>query len=169
MRKTHFRPFEPLQNHEDVQMQYPQTERASVAEQDTVSLVVLHGPTSTVPHKVGGNLSSTVQRMISAGFTRLQDPQPERLSTHGLKAAKPGSSLEGLPVLALTNASGLFIVSFSYYISVLQYGKLAFEFSFLFGLLLIFVPNLVRLLSPPSSRLERICLLCILVMCFSLV
>src|SRR5204862_1717261 len=32
-----------------------------------------------------------------------------------------------------------------------------------------FVPNLVRLLSPTSSRLERICLLCILGMCFYLV
>src|SRR5436305_7204409 len=169
MRKIHFRPFGPLQDHEDVQMQYPQTERTALAEQDTVSVAVLHGPTSTVSHKVGASLSSTVRRMISAGFARLQEPQPEGLSTRGLKAAKPGPSLGKLPVLALTNASGLFIVSFSYYISVLQYGKLAFEFSFLFGLLLIFVPNLVRLLSPTSSRLERICVLCILGLCFYLV
>ncbi len=60
-------------------------------------------------------------------------------------------------------------MSFSFYLSVLRYTGLAIE-SFLFsGLLLMFVPNLLRLLSATPSRLERISLLCILGICFYLV
>src|SRR6266566_1553873 len=157
-------------------------------EQDTVPLAAFHGLTPTVfyktkqdtmplaavpeapamPHK-RGNLSTAVQRMIATGLARLQDPQPEGLFTRGLQTVKSGSSLGLLPALALTNALGLLVVSFSYYISVLQYGKLTLEISYLPGLLLMFVPTVVRLLSPAPSRLERICLLCVLGISFYLV
>src|SRR5205823_4106453 len=80
----------------------------------------------------------------------------------------PGTSVLGLlPVLTLTSTVGLFLVSFAYYIS--QYGTPVLEFFFLFGLLLIFVPNVVRLMSPAPSRLERIGLLCVAGICFYLV
>jgi hypothetical protein len=69
----------------------------------------------------------------------------------------------------LTNTCGLVFVSFSFYLSVFRYSGLAFESCFFLGLLLMFVPNLLRLLSPASSRLERICLLCVLGICFYLV
>lgn len=104
-----------------------------------------------------------VQRMMSTGLARLQDPQPEGLSTRGLKTVKVGTNVLGMvPILTVTNAFGLLIVSISYYISILRYGTLALEFFFLLGLLFIFVPNLVRLLSAAPSRVERICLLCVL-------
>lgn len=74
-----------------------------------------------------------------------------------------------LTYILLTNASGLFFVSFSFYLSVFSYSGLTIECCFFFGLLLIFVPNLLRLLSPAPSRLERICLLCVLGLCFYLV
>src|SRR6266705_1227203 len=156
-------------------------------EQDTVPLAAFHGLTPTVfyktkqdtmplaavpgapamPHK-RGNLSTAVQRMIATGLARLQDPQPEGLFTRGLQAVKPETGVLGLlPILTLTSTSGLLIVSFAYYIS--PYGNLVFEFFFLLGLLLIFLPNLVWLLSPAPSRLERICLLCVVGICFYLV
>lgn len=69
----------------------------------------------------------------------------------------------------LTNACGLVFVCFSFYLSVFRYSSLAVEPCFFLGLLLMFVPNLLRLLSPASSRLERICLLCALGICFYLV
>ena len=102
-----------------------------------------------------------MRQMISAGLARLQDPQPEGLSTRGLKSVQVGTNRWGmLPILALTNASGLLIVSLSYYASILGYGNGVLEPLFLSGLLVIFVPNLLRLLSASPSRLERMCLLC---------
>lgn len=156
-----FRRFDPFQDKQDAQVHDLLTNQPSVTEQDTVPLAALHASPPAVPHKVGGNLSTAVQRMISRGLARLQDPQPEGLSTRGLKAVKAGTNVLGMfPILTLTNASGLLIVSFSYYISILKYGNVALELFFLLGLLFIFVPNLARLLSPAPSRLERICLLC---------
>ena len=69
----------------------------------------------------------------------------------------------------LTNAFGLLYVSYSFYLSVFNDSSLAVESCFFLGLLLMFVPNLLRLLSPAISRLERICLLCVLGLCFYLV
>src|SRR2546425_11566098 len=136
-------------------------------EQDTMPLAAVRGAPA-VPHKKG-TLSMAVQRVINTGLTRLQDPQPEGLLTRGLQTVKSGSSLGLLSALMLTNALGSLIVSFSYYLSVSLYGNLVLEVFFLPGLLLMFVPNLVRLLSPTPSRLERICLLCVVGMCFYLV
>ncbi len=208
MVKRQFKRFSPFEDHEDARTQYLQTNRASVAkqntvplaalnrstppvlhrvEQDTVPLAAFHGLTPPVLHKVEqetmplaavhgapavphkrGNLSMAVQRMINAGLARLQDPQPEGLFTRGLQAVKSGTNVLGLlPILMLTSTSGLLIVSFAYYIS--PYGDLTFEFFFFLGLLLIFVPNVVRLMSPATSRLERICLLCVIGTCFYLV
>src|SRR5947209_2248680 len=108
------------------------------------------------------------QRAFAEGFARLQDPQPEDFSAHGLRAAKPGTRAFGLfPLLALVSALGVLLVSLSYDLS--QYGSLALEGLFLPGLLLIYVPCLARLLSPAPLRLERICLLCLVGMCFFLV
>ncbi len=106
--------------------------------------------------------------ILHVGLIRLQDPQPEGLSTRGLRAIKPGSSIWGLlPVLSLTNAVGLLVVSCSYYIS--QYGNLALEISFFLGLLFIFVPNMVRLLSRKPERFERLCIICSVGLSFYLV
>jgi hypothetical protein len=74
-----------------------------------------------------------------------------------------------LPLLALTNSIGLACVSFAFYLSVLRYSSLALESFFFLGLLLMFVPGLLRLLSPACSRLERLCLLCMLGFYFYLV
>jgi len=187
MVKRQFKRFSPFEDHEDARTQYLQTNRASVAKQNTVPLAAFHGSTPPVLHKVEqetmplaavhgapavphkrGNLSTAVQRMISTGLARLQDPQPEGLFTRGLQAVKSGTNVLGLlPILMLTSTSGLLIVSFAYYIS--PYGDLTFEFFFFLGLLLIFVPNVVRLTSPATSRLERICLLCVVGICFYLV
>ncbi len=172
MVKRQFKRFSPFEDHEDARTQYLQTNRASVAKQNTVPLAAFHGSTPPVLHKVGQDTMPLAAvhgaHMISAGLARLQDPQPEGLFTRGLQAVKSGTNVLGLlPILMLTSTSGLLIVSFAYYIS--PYGDLAFEFFFFLGLLLIFVPNVVRLTSPATSRLERICLLCVVGICFYLV
>ena len=104
MVKHQFRPFPPFQDNQDVQVHDLLTNQASVPEQDTVPLAALHASPSAVPHKVGGNLSTAVQRMISTGLVRLKNPQPEGLSTRGLKVVKPQATLGLLPILILINA-----------------------------------------------------------------
>src|SRR6266516_5261855 len=158
--KHQFRRFTPFQDNQDLQMHDLLTNQ--VADQDTVPLAALYGSPRATPYKVGGSLSTVVQSMISTGLVRLKNPQPEGLSTRGLKVVKPQATLGLLPILILINASGLLFISFSYYISILRYGELAFEVFFLFGLLLMLVPNLLRLISSRSSQLERLCLLCVL-------
>ena len=104
-----------------------------------------------------------MRNVISAGLARLEDPQPEGFSTRGLQSLQVGTNARGLfAVLALTNALGLLTISVSYYLSILGYGNGMLELLFFLGLLAIFVPNLVRLLSATPSRLERMCLLCCL-------
>ncbi len=100
-----------------------------------------------------------VRHSLADGIARLQDPQPESLATRGLQTVKPGASPLGLfPLLALTSALGVLLVSLSYHIS--QFGDLALESLFLPGLLLIYTPPLVRLILPAPTRIERLCLLC---------
>ncbi|MFL5627244.1 MAG: hypothetical protein ACJ788_16820 [Ktedonobacteraceae bacterium] len=157
-------------------------DQASMASQDTIPLAAVHGsPPDTMllaavhgsppagSDKAAGNLATVVRRMIVTGHARLQDPQPEGLVTRGLQAVKLTTSLGAFPILTLTNTIGLLLVSLSYYLSASQYGGLVLESFFLLGLLLMFVPNLVRLLSPAPTRLERICLLCVLGICCYLV
>src|SRR5437588_9310279 len=112
----------------------------------------------------GGRHAVSLQGWIR----RLQDPQPEDFAARGLRSAKPGTSPLGyFPILALASALGVFLVSFSYDMS--RYGNMVLEFLFLPGLLLIYVPNLVRLISAAPLRFERIYLLCQVGMCFFLV
>ncbi len=164
--KRQFKPFKPFQDDGKVlprqatYMQYLSTKSTPATEWATVRR---SPPISS--HKARGNLAMAVQRMIITGLARLQDPQPEGLFTRGLESVKPGISPLGLlPLLTLSSTLGLLVVSLSYYLS--QYGKLALEFFFLPGLILIFVPHVVRLMSPAPSRLERICLLCVVGLCF---
>src|SRR5581483_7161043 len=106
-----------------------------------------------------------IQRLLRAGLTRLQEPQPEGLLTRGMQAIRPETRLGAVPLLAFADALGLFIVSCSYYVSVRGYSYPIVESCFLVGLLMMFVPNLVRVLSRTPTRLERIGLICILAGC----
>src|SRR5204863_292327 len=72
-----------------------------------------------------------------------------------------------LPLLALTSAFGTLFVAHAFTSAPL--GIPGAEIFFWFGLLLIFVPATVRLISPTASRFERISLLGIVGICFYLV
>lgn len=129
-----------------------QPELSSVTELETVAL-------PAAPQSEAGN---SLRRLLSAGLARLQEPQPEGMLTRGFQAIRLESRLGFVPLLALTNAAGLLFVSISYYLSVEASGYPLVEGCFLGGLLCMFVPNLVRLLSRAPSRLERIGLLSVL-------
>lgn len=139
-----------------------QSDQASVTEQQTVALPVLGSSSSTDSQKVSGSPPGFLRHMLNVGLARLQEPQPEGLLTRGLQAVRPGSRLGLVPLLAFTNAAGVFAIAASYYLSVWGYSYPLIELCFLGGLLCMFVPNLIRLLSREPSRLERISLLSIL-------
>jgi hypothetical protein len=88
----------------------------------------------------------------------------EDVATSSSPAKSDASPLGLFPLLALTSALGVLLVSISYDLS--RYGNLALESLFLPGLLVIYVPPLVRLLSAVPGRIERLCLLCLVGMCF---
>lgn len=110
--------------------------------------------------------SGAVLHLIQRGLVRLQEPQPEGLVTRGLRVVKLETTLGLVPLFALLNALGLLFISVSYYLS--NYSSLALEGAFLAGLLLLFVPVVLRLLSSTPLRFERIFLLCELALSFYL-
>src|SRR5947209_7293531 len=66
---------------------------------------------------------------LQGWIRRLQDPQPEDFAARGLRSAEPGTSPLGyFPILALTSALGVLLVSFAYDMS--RYGNLVLEFLF---------------------------------------
>lgn len=136
---------------------------SDIADKQTVQVAAL----SEAGAPFMGRLGIVVRRVVGSGLARLQEPQPEGPVTRGLWSVKPGISPGLFPLLALTNASGLTLVSISYYLG--QYGNFDLETPFLLGLLIIFVPNVLRLLSSSPTRLERMCLICTLGITFYLV
>src|SRR5436190_24288021 len=89
--------------------------------------------------RIGNNLTGAIQ----AWLTRLQEPQPEGPFTRGMQALRPEIRLGMIPLLALTNAFGLFLVSISYILSISEYSYPIVEACCLSGLLIMIVPNLV--------------------------
>ncbi len=140
--------------------------QASITEQGTVPSAQVYGfqPIATLDN-TEDNSPGVLRHILLAGLARLQEPQPEGLLTRGLQVIKPETALGLAPFLALTNAFGLLFVSFSYYISVLEYDHTMVEACFFAGLLIMVGPNLVRLLSRVPTRLERIVQLCVLTEC----
>ncbi len=139
--------------------QHPQGDLNSWGEVETVKLSVTPAK-KTFFHAVLNHLPGPLKHTILTMQTLVQDPQPEELATRGLAEGKQERALGLFPILTFLTALGLLLVSLSYFLS--SYGNAVFEFVFLLGLLLMFVPHLVRLLSPAPSRLERLCLLCVL-------
>lgn len=109
-----------------------------------------------------------MQHIIAAVLFRARDPAPELyFSSRQKTVASQPLTLGWLPVLTLTSTLGVFSVA-SAYISASNQFPWA-EIFFWLGLLLIFAPSVMRLISPSASRLERISLLCVMTICFYLV
>lgn len=109
-----------------------------------------------------------VQRFIAAILTRALDPEPERADLNRQQALGSQVLLCGwLALLTLSSAFGTLTVAYAY--TSARFGQPEAAFFFWFGLLIIFVPATVRVLSPTASRFERLTLLCIVSICFYLV
>ncbi len=132
-------------------------EQLLLIEQDTQSLRSTSKQSLAV---VAPERPGAVRRLFNGALTRLQEPQPEGLLTRGLQSVKAEVGLGLLPVLALVMSFGLLLIALFYYLSIYAFSYTILEMSFFSGLLLIFVPNLIRCLSRKPSRHERIFLLC---------
>ena len=135
------------------QMQHLPTNPDALMEQDTVPLPAIHE--SSFLHKSG-----FAQRIAAAVLIRVQEPEPEEWShTLRQKAVKSQVRVLGwLPMLTLTQALGTFLAVYACAYSL--YTSTDEENYLWLGLLLIFAPSFLRLLSPLASRPERIGILC---------
>jgi hypothetical protein len=114
-------------------------------------------------------LPAPLRRVVTSTVTRLSDAHPEaplRNSLGDATAQKQVIQLGWLPAVTLISALGLLIVDYAYSVSRLNSlitlkSISVVESLFVLGILLMFVPVVVRLLSPQASRFERICLLCV--------
>lgn len=132
------------------------------------------GARVTRRHRVLNRLPEPLRRSLIVLIVRARDPEPEKLSMRQVASAtqKAGTgSLGGgwgwLPLLTLVNMGGVFSIAFAY--TSARDGGPAAELCFWIGLLLIFVPTTLRLISPQASRFERICLVCVAGIAFYLV
>jgi len=123
---------------------------------------------STAYDKVLGHLPMPAKRAITEVLNRARDPKPEEVSTsqtsHPIADGSQAITWGWFPVLALASALGMVSVAYAYTTS--RYGATGAEFFFWLGLLVMFVPSVVRLISPAASRFERLSLLCFVGTCF---
>ena len=111
-----------------------------------------------------------MQRVGAMVLSRARDTKPEEsLTGHTSDQKADGSqpiTWGWLPLLALMSALGTLLVAYAY--TTARYGATGVDAFFWLGILLIFVPSIMRLISSAPSRFERLGLLCIVGMCFYL-
>lgn len=127
---------------------------------------VTSSSTFTVYSKVLERLPQSVQKGFAVTFTLATDPKPEGSQGHQ-PVHSLTTSLGWLPALTLTNAVG--VLSMAHACALARNDIPGKDLFYWLSLLLIFVPLVVRLLSPSPSRFERICLLCAAGVAFYLV
>ena len=148
-----------------------QDKRLFLAEQDTVILPIQssgYQTTSNLPYKVLASLPRPMQRLFVVLLNRARDPEADVYYTNSQDAIDTRIAVWGwLPWLALTSALGM--LSIAYALALSRDGGTGLRAFFYPGLLLIYLPTVVRLISPAASRAERIGLLCITGICCYLI
>ncbi len=123
---------------------------------------------STSSKKVVGALPRSVRCLAAELLSRARDTEPEEYSKSYREAVGAQPVAWGwLPLLTLTSTLGTLSVAYAFTDS--RFGGAGLTPFFLAGLLLMFIPTMVRLLSPAASRFERLGLLCETGMYFYLV
>lgn len=131
----------------------------------------------TLSNKVLNTLPGPIQHSIAALLIRVRDPEPEVFSashshsySHDQNTEEAGIQWGWLPMLALISTLGVFSVAYAYTSARdASNGASNAELFFWLGLLLIFVPAVIRLIAPHAVRFERVGLLCVVGISFYLV
>ncbi|GAC1398991.1 MAG: hypothetical protein NVSMB49_08190 [Ktedonobacteraceae bacterium] len=127
-----------------------------------------HSRISTLYHKLLNKSPESVQHMVATVLNRVQDPDPEIAYLNYQEVTQSQIIRLGwFPILALVAMLGVLLVACTY--TAARYGATGIDNFFWLGILLIFVPPVIRLISPAASRLERINVLCAITVCFSLI
>lgn len=133
----------------------------SIMEQSTAILQVQQSEQSASSRfspKILSRLPGRLQRLLVALLVRASDPQAEVYSEHLPKESGVWSTAWGWsPLVILTNAIGIALVAYAFANSLNSGEMRAFLYP---GLLLIFAPTAIRLISPNVSSAERISLIC---------
>lgn len=135
---------------------YPQSERETPVELS--QLIAGQNGNARYSPRLLQMLPFPVRLPIVKLLARAQDPGPEEYSTIRPKP-RGRSALGWLPSLALTQALGMLLVAYAFTKS--RDGGADVNTFFIPGVLLIFIPTVVRLIFPGASRAERIGLVCI--------
>src|SRR6185312_13400829 len=104
-------------------------------------------------------LPTPVLNIIDATLSKAGNPDPEEVTN-----PKKTWTWGWLPILTLVSSLGMLSVANAD--TIARAGMVNGDTFFWLGLLLIFVPSAIRLLSPIPSRFERIGLLCMIGTCF---
>jgi hypothetical protein len=121
-------------------------------------------PVNTSWYRLVSGLPLPAQRLFLTLLHRAQDPEPEAPSTSSQYVAgmqlPPFANWRWLSISALTSALGLLLIACGFADS--RNGGTGLRFFIYPGLLLIFTPTAVGLITPSTSRNNRIVTLCIL-------
>ncbi len=161
---------EPPANAQSLADTAVKADRASHAPTGTETEAAGVGPAPSVytSNKVLARLPMPLQHIFAAVLARTRDAEPEVIDKSYQKATELLPITWGwLPLLMLTSALGILSVAYAYNIS--RNGTRGGDIFLWLGLLIIFVPAVVRLISPAASRFERLSLLCVIGICFYLV
>ncbi len=168
--KFQFRKFKPPISGKDTDCNKIWNARNSIAEQHTMPLPSIQPPGSITlsdpSHTMLGSLLGPLKRQYIALLNQMLDPEPEgEFRTLRQKPMKSQTNVLGwLPILTLTSALGILLGAFAYASSM--HTSTDEQNILWLGLLVVFVPPFLRIISPISSRPERIGLICIV--CISL-
>jgi len=148
-------------------LDYSHNERDSVVDQDTMIRPMLpsgHGRSFKLFYKVLARLPIPLQHLLATLLDRARDPEPEAYDVHSQDTLAIRIAVWGwLPLLAFASALGMALIACAFTNS--RDGGTGLRIFFYPGLLLIFAPTALRLISPVPSRIERIGLLCIAGIC----
>lgn len=119
-------------------------------------------------HTVLNKSPKPVQNIVAAVSTRVQDTDPELAFLSHQPATQSQEIRSGwLSILVMVAALAVFLIACVD--AAARRGATGIDNFFWLGILLIFVPPVVRLVSPAPSRFERISILCVITVCFSLI
>jgi uncharacterized membrane protein len=108
-----------------------------------------------------------LQQTITKLIEQVEDPYPERMDVHPTAETHEIIRWGWLPVLTLSCAVGLFCIASGF--AAARNDQPGLEVTFIAGLLLIFVPTMIRQLSPGTPRPERIATMCVVGLCLYLI
>src|SRR5258708_27191802 len=134
-------------------------------EPETLILAATQQARNRLAQRILMRLPEPLRQITTRFFEQVNDPYPERSFLH--PETETAIVWGWLPGLTLACALGVLSITSGF--AVAREGQPGLEITFLLGLSLIFVPTMLRQLSPVTPRSERIATVCIVGLCLYLI